>query len=80
MSSMKTLSVKLPAPLADWVTSRSRKLGRTQSEVVREVLERERTGGSRTKSCRDLLADLDGFFDGPTDLSTNPRHLESFGK
>ena len=77
---MKTLSVKLPEPLANWVTSRSRKLGRTQSEVVREVLERERTGGSRTKTCRDLMADLDGFFDGPKDLSTHPRHLHRFGK
>jgi hypothetical protein len=70
---MKTLSVKLPDPLANWVTNRSRTLGRTQSGLVREVLERERTRGSRTKTCRDLLADLDGFFDGPEDLSTNPR-------
>jgi hypothetical protein len=77
---MKTLSVKLPEPLANWLTSCSRKLGRTQSELVRDVLERERTGGSRTKTCRDLLADLDGFFDGPKDLSTNPRHLQRFGK
>jgi Arc/MetJ-type ribon-helix-helix transcriptional regulator len=77
---MKTLSVKLPEPLANWVTNRSRKLGRTQSEVVREVLERERNGKGRTKTCRDLLADLDGFFDGPKDLSTNPKHLEGFGK
>ena len=77
---MKTLSVKLPEPLASWVTSRSRRLGRTQSEVVREVLERERTSGSRTKTCRDLLAELDGFFDGPKDLSTNPKHLQRFGK
>jgi len=77
---MKTLSVKLPDPLANWITNRSRKLGRTQSEVVREVLERERIGGNTKKTCRDLLADLDGFFDGPKDLSTNPRHLEGFGK
>ena len=80
MLRMKTLSVKLPEPLANWVSGRSRKLGRTQSALVREVLERERAGGSRSKSCRDLLVALDGFFDGPGDLSTNPKHLESFGK
>jgi Arc/MetJ-type ribon-helix-helix transcriptional regulator len=77
---MKTLSVKLPEPLANWVTRRSRKLRRTQSEIVREVLERERNGKDRAKTCRDLLGDLDGFFDGPKDLSTNPKHLEGFGK
>ena len=74
------MSVKLPAPLANWVSARSRKLGRTQSEVGREVLERERHGKDRSRSCRALLADLDGFFDGPKDLSTNPKHLEGFGK
>jgi hypothetical protein len=47
---------------------------------VREVLERERSGVSHTKTCRDLLAELDGFFDGPKDLSTNARHLKDFGK
>ena len=72
--------MKLPESLASWVRRRSRTLGRTQSEVVREVLERERTGTSQMKTCRDLLADLDGFFDGPKDLSTHPRHLQGFGK
>lgn len=77
---MKTLSVKLPDPLTQWLERRSRKLNRTQSEIVREVLERERDGKARVESCRDLLADLEGFFDGPKDLSTNPKHLEGFGK
>ena len=77
---MKTLSVKLPQPLANWVTSRSKKFGRTESEWVREVLERERNGGRRTRTCCELLAKLDGFFDGPKDLSTSPKHLERFGK
>lgn len=77
---MKTLSVKLPDPLAQWIERRSKKLNRTQSEVVRAALERERDGGGQVKSCRDLLTELDGFFDGPKDLSTNPKHFEGFGK
>ena len=77
---MKTLSVKLSEPLAQWIEQRSKELNRTQSEVVREALERERSGRGRAPSCRDLLGDLDGFFDGPKDLSTNPKHLEGFGK
>ena len=27
----------------------------------------------------DLVHDLEGVFDGPGDLSTNPQHLEGFG-
>jgi predicted DNA-binding protein len=77
---VKTLSVKLPEPLAQWIERRSRKLNRTQSEVVRAALERERDGRGQAKSCRDLLAELDGFFDGPKDLSTNPKHFEDFGR
>ncbi len=77
---MKTLSVKLSEPLAHWIEQRSKKLNRTQSDVVREALERERAGHGGAQSCRDLLGDLDGFFDGPKDLSTNPKHMEGFGK
>jgi len=48
--------------------------------VVRAALERERAGKNRPKSCRDLLADLEGYFDGPPDLSTNPKYMEGFGQ
>jgi hypothetical protein len=77
---MKMVSVKLPEPLAAWVSRRSRELNRTQSQVVREVLERERNGTHRSTNCAERLRDLGGFFDGPKDLSTNPEHLAELGR
>ena len=77
---MKTLSVELPEPLARWIERRSKKLNCTQSEVVCEALERERAGNNRAQSCRDLLEEINGEFDGSKDLSTDPKHLEGFGK
>ena len=77
---MKTLSVKLPTPLASWLSKRSQELGRTQSDLVRQALEDEKRGETRAKSCAELLADLDGSFKGPPDLSTNPKYMKNFGK
>ena len=69
---MKTISVKLPEPVATWLVQRARETKRTRSAVVREALERERSGKAHPKSCRDLLADLQGSFDGPP--TRTPRH------
>ena len=76
---MKTLTVKLPEPLAMWLSRRAKELGRPQSEIVRNALERSRTGGG-AGSCHDLMMDVCGSVDGPKDLSTNPKHLDGFGK
>ena len=76
---MKTISVKLPESLATWLSRRASELGRPQSDLVREALQRSRagTGGA---SCHDLFADVCGVIEGPRDLSTNPRHLNGFGE
>jgi len=76
---VKTITVKLPEPLASWLARRARELGRPQSELVREALERARNGAGR-QTCHDLVADSCGTIDGPADLSTNPRHFDGFGK
>jgi predicted transcriptional regulator len=78
---MKTLSVKLPTPLASWLSKRATALGRTQSDLMREALEQQREGNEAgAKSCAELMADLGGFFEGPRDLSTNLRYMKDFGK
>lgn len=76
---MKTITVKLPEPLAAWLSRRARELGRPQSDLVREALQRSRERGNGV-SCHDLFADLCGVVDGPKDLSTNPKHLAGFGE
>lgn len=72
---MKTITVKLPEPLAAWLSRRARELGRSQSDLVREALQRASEGTSGV-SCHDLFADACGVVDGPRDLSTNPKHLD----
>ena len=76
---MKTVTVKLPAPLAAWLSRRARELGRPQSDLVREALQRSSEGTSGV-SCHDLFADVCGVIDGPRDLSTHPKHMAGFGE
>jgi len=77
--SMKTITVKLPEPLAAWLSRRSKELGRSQSDLVRDALERARTGEDMP-SCHDLMLDVCGIVHGPKDLSTNPKHFTGFGE
>jgi Ribbon-helix-helix protein, copG family len=76
---MKTITVKLPDPLAAWLAKRAVELGRPKSDLVREALERASKGTSGT-SCHDLFADVCGIVNGPKDLSTNPKHMAGFGE
>ena len=79
---MKTISLKLPAPLANWLANRANELGRSRSDLVRQALEEQREGKNSRgeKSCAALLAEFGGFFRGPRDLSTNPNYMRDFGK
>jgi hypothetical protein len=76
---MKTISLKLPEPLANWLTRRAKELGRSKSDIVRQALE-EQKPGKGALSCHDLMKDLCGSFSGPPDLSTNPKYMDDFGK
>ena len=82
VSMMKTISLKLPAPLANWLAKRANELGRSRSDLVRQALEEQREGKNSRgeKSCAALLAEFGGFFRGPRDLSTNPNYMRDFGK
>jgi len=77
--SMKTVTVKLPEPLATWLAGRSHELGHTQSDLIRDALERLRQG-SAGNSCHDAFADVCGSVKGPKDLATHTRHMAGFGE
>lgn len=78
---MKTISLRLPDSLAAQLAARARKLGRSQSAVVRDFLKDGLSGnGKRRPSCLELAADLVGCFRGPSDLSNNKKYMEGFGK
>ncbi|MEO5960736.1 MAG: ribbon-helix-helix protein, CopG family [Opitutaceae bacterium] len=83
---MKTLSVKLPEPMAKWLAAEAKTTRRSRSALVREALELKRLGpanGSRRAKKRtlaDALLECGGTFQGPGDLSTNPKYFDDFGK
>jgi predicted DNA-binding protein len=79
---MKTISLKVPEALDSKLSAAARRLKRTKSAVVREVLEDylDKSKPAKGVSCYDLAADLVGCFEGPTDLSTNKKYMEGFGR
>ena len=80
---MKTLSVKLPEPLARWLVGEAKQTRRSRSEIVREALELKRNGhvnGKRRRSLAEALLACGGTFKGPGDLNSNPKYFDDFGK
>ena len=61
----------------------AREKGLTTSDIVRQVLEEHVRQLTLGESCYDIAkrAGLIGVFKGgPSDLSTNPAHMEGFGR
>jgi hypothetical protein len=58
--------------------------GLTQKAAVLEAVERELTengdSAAQPGSVLELTEDLCGSVEGPEDLSTNPKHMEDYGK
>jgi Arc/MetJ-type ribon-helix-helix transcriptional regulator len=79
---MKTLSVKIPESLEKWLSGEAKRKKRSRSDLVREALERSRSGEGTEKqtTLAEAMADLKGTITGPPDLSTNPSHFADFGK
>jgi predicted transcriptional regulator len=81
ITTMRTITLRLPDGLAARVSAAVRRRGVSTSALVREALE-ERLGHERDKragSCLDLARDLRGSLVGPTGLSSNPTHLRGYG-
>lgn len=81
---MKTLTVKLPDDLGVRLEKRARRRGVSKSAIVRESIERELERGAQGEeepSAYDLMKEGIGCIDsGVSDLATNPRHMEGFGR
>lgn len=80
---MKVLSVKVPEALDRKITAVLKRRGMKKSDVVREALERylDETHEVRGGSFLDLAGDLVGCVkDAPADLSSNPKHMDGYGR
>lgn len=77
----RTITLKLPDALAARLHAVVRRRSRTQSEIVREALERHLAkDATDAGSCLALAGDLAGSLSGPADLSASPRHLRGYGR
>jgi hypothetical protein len=80
---MTTITCKLPEKLAAQLDSVARAERRSKSSMVREALE-DRFKKKRRRgfvSGYDLVKHLCGSIKGgPTDLATNPAHMQGFGE
>ena len=77
------LSVRINGKLRRKLADLSRASGRSESDLVREALERHLRDAEPPLTCYELARriGLIGSASGlPPDLSTNPRHMEGFGK
>ena len=79
---MKTLSVKLPDGLDATLAAVARRRRMTKSAVARKALESalRESATQKVGSALELASDLVGCVTGAPDLSTNKRHLKTFGR
>jgi Arc/MetJ-type ribon-helix-helix transcriptional regulator len=79
---MRTITVKLPRPLAERLGRAVVRRRSTRSAVVREAIEAHLAteAGVAEDSCYDLSSDLAGVVSGPSDLSSNRRRLKGYGR
>ena len=80
---MNTLTIKIPPQLAREIVLASEREHLTKSELVRRALVAyisQRNAAVPAMSALEQAGDLVGCFSGgPSDLSSNPRHLDDFG-
>jgi predicted transcriptional regulator len=78
---MKIRTLKLPPDLDRKVDGYAERHQLSRSEVVREALASylDEPAG-KSGSFAEQAADLAGSLTGPADLSTNPSHLDGYGR
>lgn len=81
---MNTLTLKLPPALDAALAEASARARLSKSELVRRAVIAYLAPGqqqAKAPSALALAGDLVGCFGGgPSDLSSNPRHLDGFGR
>ena len=71
------MTVKLDAARAEKVATLAKRRGATASDIIRDAID---SLPAESPSGLDAVADLVGVVAGPGDRSTNPKHLEGFGR
>ena len=75
---MRVVTEKLTKELDEMVSALARRRRTSRSEILREAI--ATFWASPTRSVTESAGDLVGSLRGPSDLSTNRRHLAGFGE
>jgi ribbon-helix-helix CopG family protein len=82
-SQSQRITIRVPGSLAKLLRQRSCTQGQTPSQLVRVALQQYLSAGTQPRTAYDAFkeAGLIGCLkNAPSDLSTNPRYFEGFGK
>jgi hypothetical protein len=76
-----TISCRIPDALAAALADRARERRVSKTTLIREALGRAVRAGRAARAPRayEVAQRLCGALHGPTDLSSNPRHLDDLG-
>ncbi len=77
---MSSVGVTLSEDLDCRLTALARRRRTSRAQVMREALVALIAREVPSLTAGELAADLVGSVDGPSDLSTNPKHMEGFGQ
>jgi metal-responsive CopG/Arc/MetJ family transcriptional regulator len=80
---MERINVRVDQRLKQALEAEAREKGVSPSDVVRQVLEEHVKQQPPRQSCLDIarrIGILGIYKDAPSDLSTNPEHMEGFGR
>jgi hypothetical protein len=79
---MERINVRVDERLKLQLEAEAREKGVRPSDIVRQALEEHTRQRAPRESCLDIarrIGILGIYTDAPTDLSTNPEHMEGFG-
>jgi metal-responsive CopG/Arc/MetJ family transcriptional regulator len=80
---MERINVRVDNRLKQQLEAEAREKGVSPSEIVRQALEEHVRKHKPRENCLQLaerLGIIGVYTDTPTDLSTNPAHMEGFGE
>jgi metal-responsive CopG/Arc/MetJ family transcriptional regulator len=80
---MERINVRVDPRLKQELEAEAREKGVKPSDIVRQALEEHMRQRTPRETCLDLarrIGILGVYKDAPHDLSTNPEHMEGFGR
>lgn len=79
---MQAISLRLPDPLFFDLMAEVKATAQSQTDIVREAISSylKSKASTQKKSAAQLAARFAGTCNGPSDLATNPKHMEGFGQ